>query len=62
MTPKQQRELRQRWETAVGNVIGAARLVNVFDGTDRQSLESLGDALFELGMIEGEVEVMLREA
>ena len=46
------------WFREARNVIGCARLVCVFDGTDRNSLELLRDALYKLGVIEIEIQNM----
>lgn len=40
------------WLAVLGKVVVAARLVTAFDGTDRESLDQLRDALFEFGLID----------
>lgn len=40
------------WLTVLGKVVNSARLVTAFDGTDRDSLDQLRDALFEFGVID----------
>jgi len=44
-------ELQMAYEFAIGVVIDCARKVVVFDGTDRQSLENLREAIFKFGEI-----------
>ena len=44
-------ELQMAYEFAIGVVIVCARKVVVFDGTDRQSLENLREAIFKFGEI-----------
>jgi hypothetical protein len=41
-----------RWLNVLFRVIKAARLVTVFDGTDRDSLEELRHALIDFTLIE----------
>lgn len=38
-----------QWTMCLAAVVVTARLVAAFDGTDRQSLDFLKDALYELG-------------
>jgi hypothetical protein len=40
------------WLAVLGKVVNAARLVTAFDGTDRDSLDQLRDALYEFGLID----------
>lgn len=51
-------QIEDDWFREARNVIGFARLVCVFDGTDRQSLDFLRDALYRLGIIEVEIQRM----
>jgi len=44
-------ELQMAYEFAIGVVIDCARKVVVFDGTDRESLENLREAIFKFGEI-----------
>ena len=48
--------IEDEWFREARNVIAFARLVCVFDGTDRQSLDFLRDALYRLGVIEIEIQ------
>jgi hypothetical protein len=43
------------WLAVLGRVVNSARLVTAFDGTDRQSLDQLRDALYEFGIIDEEL-------
>lgn len=43
------------WLRILGKVVNSARLVCAFDGTDRESLDALRDALYEFGLIEEEL-------
>lgn len=40
------------WLAVLGKVVNSARLVCAFDGTDRDSLDQLRDALYEFGIID----------
>jgi hypothetical protein len=40
------------WLVVLGKVVTCARLVTAFDGTDRESLDQLRDALYEFGLVE----------
>lgn len=40
------------WLAVLGKVVNAARLVTALDGTDRESLDQLRDALYEFGIID----------
>ncbi len=44
-------ELQMAYEFAIGVVIDCARQVVVFDGTDRQSLDNLREAIFKFGEV-----------
>jgi hypothetical protein len=44
-------ELQMAYEFAIGVVIDCARRVVVFDGTDRESLDNLREAIFKFGEI-----------
>lgn len=44
-------ELQMAYEFAIGVVIDCARRVVVFDGTDRESLDDLREAIFKFGEI-----------
>ncbi len=44
-------ELQMASEFAIGVVIDCARQVVVFDGTDRQSLDNLREAIFKFGEV-----------
>lgn len=44
-------ELELAYEFAIGRVIAAAKLVAVFDGTDRASLDELKHALIGLSQV-----------
>ena len=44
-------ELQMAYEFAIGVVIDCARKVVVFDGTDRQSLDDLREAIFKFGEV-----------
>jgi len=44
-------ELQMAYEFSIGVVIDCARRVVVFDGTDRQSLDDLREALFKFGEV-----------
>lgn len=61
MTRKEQNELRQQWEDAIGRIIAASRLVCVFDGTDRQSLDMLSDALFNFALVDERVTELMKD-
>lgn len=52
--------LQDRWYLAIAKSIVQARLVTAFDGTDRESLDNLREALFELGQIEAEIADAMR--
>jgi hypothetical protein len=43
------------WLAVLGKVVTSARLVTAFDGTDRESLDQLRDALYEFGLIDEEL-------
>lgn len=40
------------WLAVLGKVVNSARLVTALDGTDRESLDQLRDALYEFGIID----------
>ena len=44
-------ELQMAYEFAIGVLIDCARRVVVFDGTDRQSLDNLREAVFKFGEV-----------
>jgi hypothetical protein len=44
-----------KWLAVLGRVVSAARLVTAFDGTDRESLDQLRDALYDFGLVEEEL-------
>lgn len=50
-----------RLNAQIAWVIDLARIVTVMDGTDRQSLDDLRDALYELGRLKIEFEKYLDE-
>lgn len=52
--------LQDRWYLAIGKTIVQARLVTAFDGTDRESLDNLREALMELGQVEVEIADAMR--
>jgi hypothetical protein len=52
-------ELVQRYNDALQRTIDAARLVTIFDGTDRESLDALRESLFALGALQVELEEKL---
>lgn len=43
------------WLAVLGKVVNSARLVTALDGTDRESLDQLRDALYEFGVIDEEL-------
>lgn len=40
------------WLAILGRVVVSARMVCAFDGTDRESLDQLRDALYDFGLID----------
>ena len=44
-------ELQMAYEFAIGVLIDSARRVVVFDGTDRESLDNLREAVFKFGEV-----------
>lgn len=59
MSPSEQ--LQMAYEFAIGSVIDAARMVTVFDGTDRKSLDYLRESLQKLGEINEAIENFFKE-
>jgi len=55
MTEDEQYPMSVALFNALGNVLSCARLVTVFDGTDRLSIEALRTALYNYGLIEEQV-------
>ena len=53
-------ELQIAYEFAIGRVIDAAKLVSVFDGTDRASLDELRANLIWLTQVNEQVTEFLR--